>query len=165
MQENELDYAEIMLKKNEMFTFGNYVIELTGFDNNPSNKQYQAEVDDIALAGHLRIRDTRTSSTFISKPIIVIRGNKQFSIKDYIPEIGLHTRFNKIDPKTETMTFSLAHEDRNVNTVTVNIAENVPRSDILVIESIVFPGINLVWIGTCMMLLGLLLGMIVRYKN
>jgi len=164
-QENELIYQDILLKKNEAVTVGNYNIELIGFDNDPSDKQYSAEEGDIALAGKLIIRDIESRSTHSSDPIIIIRGNKQFSIKDYIPEIGLHTRFNKIDPKTETMTFSLAQEDRNLNAVNLNIAENVPRSDILVIESIVFPGINLVWLGTCMMLFGLLFGMIVRYKN
>ena len=39
--------------------------------------------------------------------------------------------------------------------IPLEIAENVSRSDYIVLEAIVFPGINLVWIGSIMMLLGL----------
>lgn len=164
-QENELVYENILLRKNESTSFKGYTIGLAGFDNTPTNNKYRPEEDDIALAAELTIRKEGDRRAYDSNPIIIIRGNQQFSIKDYIPDLGLHVRFNKIDPKTEQMTFSLASEERNLSSVKVNIAENVPRSDILVIESIIFPGINLVWLGTCMMLFGLLLGMIVRSKN
>lgn len=164
-QEHELDYQDILLKKGDIISTDEYEIALVGFDNDPSDSNYEEEDGDIALAGNLIIREKGTNQRFESNPIIIIRGNKQFSIKDYLPDLGLHTRFNKIDPKTETMTFSIAREERNLKSVNLNIAKNVPRSDLLVIESIVFPGINLVWLGTCMMLFGLLLGMIVRYRN
>jgi cytochrome c biogenesis factor len=37
----------------------------------------------------------------------------------------------------------------------VEIAENAGRSDYIVLEAIIFPGIKLVWIGSILMLIGL----------
>jgi cytochrome c-type biogenesis protein CcmF len=40
----------------------------------------------------------------------------------------------------------------------------VPRSDYIVLEAIEFPGINLLWIGSCIMIFGLFVGLVNRRK-
>ena len=62
------------------------------------------------------------------------------------------------------MTFSIAYDKRSDQPVDLLIAEDVPRSDILIVQADVFPGINLVWIGTLMMLFGILLSLLFKYK-
>ena len=42
-------------------------------------------------------------------------------------------------------------------TIPVGVA-HAPRTDFVVLESIVFPGINLFWIGSITMLIGLFIG-------
>jgi len=164
-QESSLNYNELLMKEGESVNLGAVSMQLLGFDRSPENKKYESQKDDIALAALLSIRDNATGEMFQAKPIYIIRGNKQFSIKDYQPDLGLHIRFNSIDPKSEIMTFNIAQEERDLSEVMLKIAENVPRSDLIVIESIVFPMIKLVWIGTIMMLLGLMMGLWIRYKH
>ncbi len=45
------------------------------------------------------------------------------------------------------------------------IADDVPRTDFIVLEAIVFPGINLFWLGSLMMLGGLAISMFYRRRK
>jgi len=164
-QENDLDYQDFTLKEGESKEVAGLTVTLLGFDKEVTATNYKAEEGDIAIGSMLSIKEISSDNQYESKPIYILRQNKQFSIKDYVAEAGLHIRFNKIDPTTQTMTFAIAKENRDLSYVDLNIAPNVPRSDIIAIESFIFPGINLVWLGTCMMLFGLLLGLIVRFKH
>ena len=164
-EEIDLQYQDILLKEGETKRVNGISINLAGFDKQIDVSKYQGEEGDIAIAAILDVVDDATGKSYRSEPIYILRQNKQFSIKDYIAEAGLHIRFNKIDPTSQAMTFSIAKEERDLTFVNLNVAPDVPRSDIIAIESLVFPGINLVWLGTCMMLLGLLMGLIVRFKH
>ena len=153
-QESNLRYDEIVLREGEDVDWNGYTIRLNGFDRNVDNDQYIPEENDIALGGNLTLTDG-SGMTYAVSPIFVIRDNQQFSIKDYNPESGIHARFTRVDPSTEQMTFRLARDLRNDNELELLIASEVPRSDILIVEAKIFPGINLVWLGCLMMLAGL----------
>jgi len=163
-EEDKLDYVQYEIKQGESFTHNGLNVTLLGFDKEPNHPRYTPTDSDIAIAAQLRVIKEGFAPASAA-PLYIIRENKQFSIKDYIPELGAHFRFNKIDPATETMHIAIAEEERNLSSVKLSIANNVPRSDLIVIESIVFPAMNLVWLGTCLSLLGLLFAMIVRYKQ
>jgi cytochrome c-type biogenesis protein CcmF len=163
-QEDKLDYTEFQMKQGGSILVDDINISLVGFDKEPRHPQYKPSESDIAIAAQLQVSKPGFPDV-LSTPLYIIRDNKQFSIKDYIPELGIHLRFNKIDPATEVMSFAIAEEVRNLSSVNLRVAANVPRSDLIVIESIVFPGMNLVWLGTCMSLLGLLMSMFVRLKQ
>ena len=124
----------------------------------------EAEENDIALAGMLQFRQ---SGKLIheANPVYIIRDSKQFSIKDYLHEPGIHIRFSHIDPQTGKMEFMLAKDERDNLNVPILVAEDVPRSDIMSIEGIVFPGMHLVWIGSILMMLGLTLSLVKRFGN
>jgi len=67
----------------------------------------------------------------------------------------LHFRFENIDPKAGVLTIGVAQADNAQRKIPIEIAENVARSDYIVLEAILFPGINFVWLGSIMMMLGL----------
>ena len=46
----------------------------------------------------------------------------------------------------------------------VSIAENVGRSDYIVLQAIEFPGINYFWAGTILMMFGLTMSMVYRLR-
>ena len=155
--EASLVYDTIVLKEGETTEWQDYSISLRGFDRSPSHPNYSQQEGDIALSGLLSI--SNSESTGQIAPIFIIRNSQQFSIKDYNPQLGIHARFTSIDPASGQMTFSLAKGSSTVESYPVVIAEGVPRSDILVLEAQVFPGINLVWTGCLMMLFGFLVSM------
>ena len=153
----------VELKQGESVTINDLAIQLNGFNRQPSHKNYTSEEGDIALGAKINITGADGES-FDQQPIFIIRQNQQFSIKEYTPELGLHIRFSKVDPATETMTFTIAQDDRADMRLETLIADDVPRSDILVLQANVFPGINLVWLGCLMMLFGLLLSLLVKKR-
>ena len=161
--ENNLDYNEVLLKQGESTEWRGLTIHLQGFSRTPAHRNYTAQEGDIALGAQLVVDNGQMIKHI--EPIYIIRNSQQFSIKEYIPEMSLHVRFKSIDPSTEQMTFALAKDENRANEFRIEIAENVPRSDILVFEAQVFPGMNLVWSGSIMMLLGFLVSLFRRRKT
>jgi len=84
-----------------------------------------------------------------------MRENRPYSLKDEVAALGLHLRFEQILPQTGTLVIAAAQADNAMRTLPFEVAENATRSDYIVLEAIIFPGINLVWIGSLAMLLGL----------
>ena len=89
------------------------------------------------------------------------------SIKHYIPQTGTHIRFSNIDPINETFGFKVAQQSTELPPLAIEVAEKVTRSDLLLLEAKIFPGINIFWSGTIMMMMGLLMAWLLRvfYKS
>jgi cytochrome c-type biogenesis protein CcmF len=162
--EDELVYQPIPMKAGGTYDYKGFTIRFDQVEKTIRHPAYQPMPDDIAIAGRLQVTapDGRTGS---AAPVYLIRNNRPFSLKDDIPGFGLHFRFENIDPQTETLTISAAKATDEQATVPIDIAEDMARSDYIVLEAIVFPGINLVWTGSLLMLLGLALGMYRRLSS
>ncbi|MGB4958847.1 MAG: cytochrome c biogenesis protein CcsA, partial [Saprospiraceae bacterium] len=151
--EESLDYQEFTIKGGGYFDYEGYKIDLMGFDKNPVHHNYQHTEGDIAIGAQLSISDGQTREE--GSPIYIIRDNQPMSIKHYSGKTGLHIRFSNIDPAKEEFSFKIAKDKRKTNDVKLAIATEVPRSDYLILQATIFPGINLFWVGSIMMMLGL----------
>lgn len=162
--EENLKYSTITFNEGETLEYNGMKIKLSGFDRNIDSVRYTAEPDDIAIAGIVEV--SNGGEQYKAKPIYVIRGNAPMSIKDYIPELGLHIRLSKIEPLTKKFELKLAQDTRNGDSkIPIDIASNVPRTDYLILEAKIFPGINLFWLGSLMMMIGLLVAWIFKFKS
>jgi len=159
--EEKLDFKKFPLKEGQEFAFGNYQMRFTGVDRNINHPNYEAQEGDIAIAALVEVTQS-DGSKVSAKPVYLIRGNQPFSLKDELPDLGLHFRFENIDPKDGTITIGVAEADESMRKIPIEIAENAARSDYIVLEAILFPGINYVWLGSLMMLFGLALGLVFR---
>jgi len=158
--ESDLDYRTFVFKQGDKINYNGLDIQFTGFDKNPQHPAYQKEENDIAVGAQLRVTDPKTGTSKEAEPVYLIRGAQPFNLKDEIPESGLHFRFTSIDPNKETVEILIAQRsDRKVESVPVEIALKSFRTDYIVLEAIVFPGINLFWLGSILMMFGLGLGM------
>jgi cytochrome c-type biogenesis protein CcmF len=101
---------------------------------------------------------------FPLKPRFVLRGNQVISPPASCIHPGFSIRFVRIDPATERMHFEYALFDLSSDQVAIplDIAENGPRTDFIVIQVITFPWISLVWLGAIMMVAGLLVSSFVN---
>ena len=123
---------------------------------------YQKQKDDIAITAVLDITNP-DGSIEVAKPIYVIRGNRPFEIKNQ--SAGLNVRIAGIDPVTETLSVMIAPTpDIMAQTIPIEMAENASRSDYIVLQTILFPGINLFWAGSLSMLLGLAISSFRRFR-
>ncbi|MCC6816909.1 MAG: cytochrome c biogenesis protein CcsA [Saprospiraceae bacterium] len=150
------------LKADEVYTSSDgTVFKLIGFDKNPKSKRYDKEEGDISLSARVEI--SKNDKEWIVEPIYFIRDRFESDIPyvNYSREVQL--AFKNINPETGEMAFeytALKLPDQ----FPIQIAENAQRTDYLVMEIIVFPGIRLVWLGSLMMVLGLAIGSYNRRK-
>ncbi|TVR89263.1 MAG: cytochrome c assembly protein [Saprospirales bacterium] len=163
--EKELNYTEFQLAQGDRFQYDEYEITFLNVNQEPWHPSYDERDGDIALSAILEVVNTETGAEYRTEPVYMIRDNIQSNFKTMVPEAGLHFRFTRVDPNTGKMTFMVAEQPMKIQNLPVQIAENVPRSDFIVLEAIRFEGLNFFWVGSFMMMIGLLFAMIVRLRN
>jgi len=163
--ESDLDYKQFAFKKGEKINLNGQEIMFNGFNLQPGHPNYKPEEGDIAVGAILSAQSKDQSKTFQAEPLYLIRNSQPFNLKDEIPDLGLHFRFTKIDPKSESIEMSIAVEEKKNLKVPIEIADNALRTDYIVMEAILFPGINLFWLGTLMIMFGLTLSMFHRMNS
>ena len=161
--DNKLEYKSFTQKQGDVFGFDGYQIRVSGFDKDPVHPSYEPKEGDIAVAIILDVL-TPTGRQGITKPIFLIRDNRTYLIKDYQPNLGLSSKFASIDPATESMQLLLAKTNLENISIPVQVATQVPRDDYIVLEAIEFPGINLFWLGSIMMMSGAFVSMFRRLR-
>ncbi len=155
--ENLLDYQTYTKRQGDNFEHDGYHIQIAGFDKNPQHASYIAKEGDVAVAVVLSVSTADGRSTTL-RPIFLIRENRTYLIKDFDPLCGISAKFASVDPKEETIELQMASHQNQNPMFPIEIAEDVPRNDFIVLEAIEFPGINFFWLGCIMMMGGLGLG-------
>jgi cytochrome c-type biogenesis protein CcmF len=162
--EGKLKYKTHKLKLNQEFKHGNISLMLTGFDRTVDTTRYNKKEGDISIAANVVVKQNDTEEA--AHPIFVIRDSAPMIIKDYLSNMGLHIKLTNIDPNTDTFEVQTALDERSGNLIIpFEIATDVPRSDYLILEAKIFPGINLYWAGAILMMIGLLIGWFFKNKE
>lgn len=161
---NELKFEPFDLKPGGEFLFKNYKIRLVSIEKEVNHPLYQPQEGDLAVAARLEITAPSGKKT-TAAPVYLIRQSRQFNINDELLAEGLHFQFQKINPATDNMTIAVAQGNETSRHIPLEIAENVKRSDFIVLEAVVIPGIKLVWLGSILMMLGLAMGAWRRFSN
>ncbi len=159
--EEELNYREFTFKQGQSVDFEGLKVRFDAFNPKAEHPAFQKEEGDLVVGAKMTV-GAGGSQTYSAEPIFFIRRNAPFNLKDEVEALGLHLRFVSIDPETESAKLMLARKSRTINAATVEVATNALRSDYIVLEAIEFPGINLFWLGSTLMMLGLGLSMIHR---
>ena len=159
--EMELEYQTFELKEGETINFNGYEVELEQVARDPRHPNYQPEKDDIAVGAILKVTKNGAAKSEFVQPIYLIRKMNPMMIKDKLAADGLNFQFTKIDPTTGKMTIGIAQSEANM-AYPVEFATNSLRTDYIVFEAIIFPGINFFWVGSIMMMIGLTMSWIRR---
>lgn len=115
-------------------------ITLVSLDSHLDKNKYALKDSDIIVGAVLNIKGP-DNTTYRAEPIYIISGNHVESIDDTVTKAGLKFTFSKIDPKTHK--------------IDIGIAENkAVAKDYIVMEAMIFPYINVLWIGCLVMILG-----------
>ncbi|MFT5165591.1 MAG: cytochrome c-type biogenesis protein CcmF [Saprospiraceae bacterium] len=162
--DQKLSYKELTFKEGDEVNFNGAKVIFQGFNTEPEKPEYVKEEGDIAVGAKLNIQDTQ-GKPWYAEPIYLIRGNQPFNLKDQVEELGLHFKFLEINPNDKTVKIGIAQAEKEDQLIPVEITEDALRSDYVVLEAIVFPGINFFWLGSIMMMLGMLSSMFYRRKQ
>lgn len=159
--DEQLDYQDFTIKNGDSFDYKGYTIKLNGFDKDPKHPNYEKVDGDLALSAQLTIDGEASHED--ADPIYVIRNSQPMSVKSYSPITGLHIRFSNIDPEKEVFSFKVAMDNRSSSSAELSIATDIPRNDYVILQATIFPAINLFWVGSILMVVGLMMGAINRY--
>lgn len=132
-------YQTKRLHVGDSLFFSNGFLIFNGFNTDVSNNAYQKETNDIAVAAMLSVYDLQGKQSQ-AKPVYVIRNQEIISIEDTLEAASLYTRLSKIYP-----------EDGSAD---IAIKQPNAMNDYVIMKAILFPYINVLWIGTVIMMLG-----------
>jgi cytochrome c-type biogenesis protein CcmF len=129
----------------------NSVILIESFERNIDKEAMSLKEDDIALGLNIQAKNLN-GEKYRARPVMVIRGNRVFGIPDEIDEFGLKFNFNGVDPDSEKLSILLSEKNANAG-------------EFVIMQAIVFPYINVLWIGCIVMVLGSILAVVQRIRT
>ena len=108
--------------------------------------------EDIAIGAHFTLYDVNTVAHELI-PLFVLKDREYpMTVSDSLPDAGIKISFDGIDPEAESFNF--------------RVLEDAPKfNDFIVMKAIVFPGINILWLGCIIMGLGSFLAVWQRIKR
>lgn len=162
--DDQLDFTNLNLKQGETIAYKDYTLTFKGFNREPKHPEYRAEEEDIVVGAVLEVKKNGTSLGEV-QPIYLIRDSRPYNLEDRLLSQGLHFRFANLDPDKEQIEIGVAENTWMTEKLPFELAEDVSRDDWIVLEAIIFPGINLFWAGSLLMLLGLTIAMFGRRKQ
>jgi cytochrome c-type biogenesis protein CcmF len=113
--------------------------------------KFNLNKNDLALRAKLRILDGE-KNIFYAEPLFVIRDSSLvISDEALVNELGMKFSFKKIDPETGKLTIAYAENANN-------------QKEFIVMQAIVFPMINILWIGCLFLMVGTILAIRHRYR-
>jgi len=144
-----LEFETYTISIGDTIPMEGFFIILEGFVSEPTNPAYQPVESDIAVGALLRVHTL--DSTYYAEPVYVIRDRRfEFVVQSFVEDLGMTIQLTKINPERNTFDFSIAREDA--------------MNDYIIMRAILFPGINLVWLGAIFIVLGFIISLIRRYN-
>lgn len=140
-------YKEHVVKKGDTVFVNRGYIVFEGFDTNISNPEYEQQEGDIAVAAKLRVKDLIGNEDELN-PVYYIRNNYENYIEDTLAEKKMYVRLAKVLPDQDA--------------AELRIKQAGDDNDYIVMKALIFPYINVLWLGIIVMVLGFLLAMFNR---
>lgn len=135
----------------DTFVTSNSFVILEGLNKDLDKEKYHLEANDLAVAAQLRIEDVNRN-IYRSEPIFLIRDMAIYTQDAFLDEMGLKFTFDKIDPNTGKITLSVSEKKAN-------------KKDFVIMKAIIFPGINILWMGCFLMIIGSLMALRKRIRK
>jgi cytochrome c-type biogenesis protein CcmF len=151
--EKKNDYKEgktSTVKTGDTIFASNSIIVVDGLFKDVDKSKYHLEANDIAVGAHLIITDI-SNHKYSANPIFVIRGNYLVPVADEIKDLGLKFEFTTLN--TDNGKFDIVVYEKN-------------KSDnFIIMKAIIFPFINVLWIGCLVMIVGISISIIQRVRR
>lgn len=158
-KQDPTQYKEYAFAQGETVKIGDKNVTFEGIDAQPKVENVDLQPTDLAFAANLSVH-TEGGQVFSAKPVYIIRGTQPMPLPDM--QNGLTFFISKIDPNSRKMYIRIGERKLDIP---VDIAEDAPRTDYLVLEATRNPSINWVWFGMGSMMFGLFWAMFFRWRE
>lgn len=141
------ELQEMRIKQGEQFFANDYVCVLESVDRVYEVDGIDLTSDDVAVKAHFRLQGEH--GDYFAEPIFVIKNRLVGRIPDEVRDLGLRLVLMNIHPETNDFT----------------IAMRTRQKDWVVIKAVEMPYINVVWIGTFVLMIGFGIAMTRRIRE
>ncbi|MCI5057641.1 MAG: cytochrome c biogenesis protein CcsA [Flavobacteriales bacterium] len=146
------DPVDVMMAEGDTTFSTNSIITLRSLNRAVDAQELGLGPNDIAVSAILDVIDIN-SKRYVAEPIFVLKDQSYtYTIPDELEDLGLKFGFTKVDPEA--------------NKVQISVAERKDNSkEFIVMKAIVFPGINILWLGCILMFLGTVIATVNRLSS
>ena len=145
----ETSFKEMELGVGDTMAASNALVILEGINPNPIHSQYFPQPNDIAMSAQLTIKTL--DQTLDAEPIYYIRGREEFRVPHAFDEFGISVDIAKVLPES--------------GKIRLAVTEIKKPLDYVIMKAIVFPFINILWLGCIVMSLGFFMSLWQRWKE
>jgi cytochrome c-type biogenesis protein CcmF len=127
----------------------NHTIIISKVSATATRKDYVSKPNDITVAMQATIYNSNTS--FTEEAIYLIRENMAVPMEAINEETGVR--------------FFISQVVTSKNKLEVGVAEQKPAPNYIILKAMVFPYINVLWLGTIVLIIGFIISMLHRIKQ
>lgn len=132
-------YESKKVKTGDSLFFANGYMIFNGFETREHNKNYVNQAGDVAVSAKLDVYSL-DGTLYKSNPTYYIRNQAESLVEDTVKQFNLYVRLSQILP--------------NENSANIEYKQPNAMNDYVIMKAILFPYINVLWIGTVIMILG-----------
>lgn len=147
--EEELEWSEKEmqeLKKGERFFVNDYVAIYEGLERVDNLAFPDLREEDVAVRANITVL-AEEGEKYLVRPLYFIKDGREGKQPEVVKEIATRIGIESINPDAETVTLGI----------------NTTQKDYIIIKALEKPHINVLWIGTLVMVLGFFIAMRRRY--
>ena len=142
--------SEIVMGRGDSVIYANSFLVFDSIAFDVTNSQ-DPKNPNLLLVAKISIYNM-DGNVYSAMPILTLEGNTIGHIEDEISEMGIKLNFDKVDPETGKITLKA-------------FTKNEEEPEIIIIKAIIFPFINLLWIGCFAMAIGTVISIYQRIKS
>jgi cytochrome c-type biogenesis protein CcmF len=135
----------------DTFMLSNSMVTVLGLNKDINKDELHLGESDIAVGVQLKLEDIN-KNVYHTEPLFIIHDMQVYSKETEVDTLGLKFSFTKIDPATGKLDLMIAEKKSN-------------RKEFIIMKAIIFPGINILWMGCIMMIAGTLIAVRQRVRG
>ncbi len=141
------EMKEMVVKMGEPFFVNDYVATLQSVERISESDDIDLKESDLAVQAVVKVE--AENQAFVLNPVYLIRDRLVGRVPDTQSELGVRLSLMTISPETNSFTFGV----------------ETTQKDYIVLKAIEKPLINVLWIGTLVMLFGFGISIYRRYND
>ena len=144
---DKAEYRSDTVKVGDSIYVSNALLRFEGFNRDVRHARYIAREGDVAVGARLSVHTLNEPPSEI-QPIFIIRGNELDGLADTAKGIGLFARFTNVLPE--------------LNAAVIETKQRDAKDEYIVMKALLFPYINVLWLGIVVTVFGFMLSMFNR---
>jgi cytochrome c-type biogenesis protein CcmF len=150
---SEGDYSipvDKSISRHDSIFTSNSILILDSLTTRFDKKRYHLADSVLSVQANFNVVDINKKH-YLAQPVFTIQNNVSKAIEDTVAELGLKLNFWKVDPANGKINVYVSEKKQN-------------KRDFVVMEAMLFPWINILWIGCIIMITGTIIAMRARLQ-